>query len=263
MKIVRRAFSTPLTFPWKFKQTSPPFDLKEVPVPLVHRLSQFHDGFSFAYSVLVESLSKKDYKHLEKILEPKLYDRVKLSLAELDKSSMQLRLLNSEPAKLRMHNFKASMGVYLNRKNNMPRDRYMLISTYENLKALLKSSPMLASRIPADDSLLDEMMFYMSPDAPANMCYSVDAVFRGPAPLSAASHGVDMIYTESQEELHVVKFEIEKIFGKTQSELAKKQADGGMDSIMNLASQNSESMFAGNWVITDIDNTLGGNPYLK
>lgn len=263
MKIIRRAFATPLTFPWKFKQTAPQVQLNHIPDVIAPNLLSLHDGFSYAYSSLIESLGSHDTVSLKKALEPRLYSRVKLSLDEIEKSATRLLLLNSEPTKLRIYNFSAAIGVYVDRNKNPARDQYMLINSFENMQGFLKSIPILSSKLPEDNPLMKHMMFYLSPSAPASICFAVDVVVRGPAPLSAVSQSIDMIYTEVvPEEVHVIRFESEKIIENSQADIAKKHMYG-MSNMMEYATSHAEGMFKGSWIVTDIDNTMQGNPYVN
>lgn len=259
MRAIQRTFATPLTFPWKFKQSTPPFDLKEVPPVLASQLGGLHEGFAHASKFLIESLSSHDYRSLERVLEPRLYAVIQSSLTEFEKQALRLKPLNPVPASVKLYNFSAAVGVVVNRSKNLAKERFMMINSFEDMLPLLKSMPMLNS-LPLDNSLLKHLTFYLSPGAPASVCLAVDVVVRGLAPLSAVSHSVDMIYSEPVEELHVFKFESDKLIEASQSDLSRKM---GMTDIMKYATQQAEGLFSGSWTITDIDNAMQGNPYVS
>ena len=70
----------------------------------------------------------------------------------------------------------------------------------------------------------------------------------------------DLIYTDNQSEIHIIKFESESLRLNNQGDML---ITGQFDNIIKIFRENQNSLFEREWIITDIDNILQGNPFLK
>lgn len=99
----------------------------------------------------------------------------------------------------------------------------------------------------------------MSPKAPGSLVFAVDAVFKGQNPLTITKNSKDEIYSQKQEEIHILKFESCILRQGTQQEMLFK---GGFQNLLAPLKALGNDTFAQPWLVTDIDNILHGNPYV-
>jgi len=104
------------------------------------------------------------------------------------------------------------------------------------------------------------MWIFVNPLAPANIIISLFATFTGKAPLGLLKDGKDMILENDKNETHVIRFESEPIRLKTQEAAI---ISGEFYSMLKLIENPNYEILCRDWIISDIDNFLSGNHFVK
>ena len=164
-----------------------------------------------------------------------------------------------------LFNFNLSFGVDIDRSLNLPINDYSYTGTLQKIKELA-SEEVIRENSGNDfdkniwENELDSLSLYINYDAPANIIISITAFFKGNQPLTLVKDNKDLIYTDNQSEIHIIKFESESLRLNNQGDML---ITGQFDNIIKIFRENQNSLFEREWIITDIDNILQGNPFLK
>jgi len=107
---------------------------------------------------------------------------------------------------------------------------------------------------------MDYIWIYISPSSPANIIFSLDAVFYGQNPLTLIHDSKDVVYNDNREnEMHVLKFESCVLNKGSQQDIL---FTGGFQSLIDPLKKLGAELLKQPWVVVDIDNIMGGNPYV-
>lgn len=203
--------------------------------------------FRDIYKKVVTALADQHQPDLIKHLEGRLYTKVIQSLATLESKGLSLQLNPAwQPSLPSLHNFQIHMGVHLQRKLNT--SDYQVFNIEQVKSALSPQHIEKATGLDLTQNL-SHVWVYASPDAPAKVIYSVDALFKGVGPLY-----IDRL--PGQEE-HVFRLECVRADAGDQGDW--EDADS-LTSLLSQADSQSE-VSETTWEVVDIDHLLGGNPH--
>jgi hypothetical protein len=256
--------------PWLFNQQSPVVPLRSLSSSNLESqiLFSLSEGFLYAFDSLCDSFSTLDTSSLEQCLEPSLFSTVSSLLASLSSSDYSFSRLPSSTPSLSLSNLQISTGVHLDRSLNPSKSSYMMIKSIEEMKKHVPMD-MIRSQVKKEglsvnenilNSCMDYAWLYISPAAPANLVLAVDVVYRGLAPLTLLRNGEDVVYKEKTEEVHVLRFESEAVQLGLQKDV---MSLGKFGTIFQQLKEQKSNLLTQQWIITDIDHILAGNPYVK
>ncbi|CAG9314214.1 unnamed protein product [Blepharisma stoltei] len=266
---MRRCFSFLANAPWVFKNSSAPSILREMDPKFKQVVEEnLTEGFTFAFRSICEALSNHDKSILSECLEGRLFETVSSRIDALENSGHQFKLLDTENFDLKEYNLCISMGVEIERKNNKPKEDYVKIASLEEIKPMASLGSIKEeigkAGLPWSDDLwknnMDYIWVYISPSAPANIIFSIDAVFYGQNPLTLIHNSKDVVYNDNREnEIHVLKFESCAINKGLQKNIL---FTGGFQGLIEPLKRLGSELLKQSWVVVDIDNIMGGNPYV-
>ena len=260
-----------LVTPWKFNQSRAIIPLQLITPETLYNelLSYLSEGFIYAYHSICDAYHNQHARLLEQCLEQRLFNRVVNNFNILEAQECFFEQISKNEPNVSLNNLKFSFGVSIDRSLNFPKPQYMMIKSLNEVKQFMPMDNIYnhleTEGVNANDSIIKSILefswVYASPSAPANLVISVDAVFESEAPLTIKSKGKDLIYKEKTREIHVFKFETESLNIGTQRELAMNSTQ--IYSIMDSIKKDPKKLFKNDWLITDIDNILLGNPYVS
>jgi hypothetical protein len=253
----KRAFGSVSEYPWKFRASAPDIPIKELDPrfrDLFHK--KLSDGFAYAFQSLCDSLGNHDMKSLEDCLEGRLFDLVKSRLSEMERSRLHFHLIGEQNPSLRLYNMTIHLGVHIERKDNLPKNKYLRIDSLENMKKSYASGNK-PPRIMEEN--LEHIWLYVHPDAPANLIVALDVLYQGPNPLTILTAEGQDLFSGRQVELHHLRFESCAVALGLQVDAAKKQ---GLTQLLGPIRSNTEELISSAWEVVDIDNIMKGNPFL-
>ena len=256
--------------PWKFKKIDPfiEFDSNDFESIKANLYSLYSEGYIYAFNSICEAYQNEDTELLSTCLEPRLFDLVTKNFEDLSSNGYRFRKVNESDPEISIHNLKLSMGVNINRSENFSRNEYRVIAPIKNFSSQIPFN-FLGSKFKSDKLnnflgyqvltyFLENGWIYIFPEAPLSLIMSVDVMFKANNPLTLIKDDKDEIYDKSMTEVHILKFECEIFRHSTQKELVSLSALDKLRKVFESSLANHDF----NWVISDIDNALMGNPYV-
>jgi hypothetical protein len=238
-------FIKTLRLPWKFDCFSPSLT-EPLTAQLASEMSENKAGFITAYRTLLEALASNKASLLEEMLEPSLLQRVQLGLTEIEDQRAKLTSVNPE-ADCDTEFFNENLFFNISIKRND--------STLPplNLPAL---SWLKYQRIKSKN-----VVFYPKSSTSVNeVVLKIDVVFTSRSKLVLLDEAGEELQSKSDSsvEQHSLQFETQSKTGGgffanvLRDYKAFHYAEGGSGWIGEF-----------DWYITDIDDSLGGNPFSK
>lgn len=207
------------------------------------------EGFSLAYIQLLKAISERNTEVLQTCLEGNLYKAIARSLAEFDLSKQTLRLVNEDaPVTVALHNSSIHIGPFINREKNviLTRAKDMRSEQYTRIK---------------------DVIIYKDPKSlfslPLSFLLQLDCLIRSKAKLVLEDELGNVVKgrKDESEEEHVIRFEV--ACPKTKG-LMRMYANFLRFILYAAGDEKVKYPFReGQWVISDLDGELKGNPLLN
>ena len=196
------------------------------------------------YDRVLKAYKEKDLKSLQKWVEPGLYRKMVEDFNEVNKKGGVFEV--DEGGKESMfYDFSLAVGVEIDRKLNFPKDTYEGIFTGEEIAKETGESEENLEKV-------QNSKLYVHFDAPTNAVYSL--TMRSDKGVRAVENG-----EKNENEWFWIKFECEVLRIRPQR-LA--MMTGEFQALLKMLTRKEIGDTRTDWVITDINNTLEGNPYL-
>lgn len=248
---------------WDFNQKFPVSGLKDMNLTSFASLTQdFEAKLIERYKMLLEAFASNQVSKIREATEPGLYKALISEMRKLNNSGSYFRLKSNDLGTMKLHNFQLSIGVEIDRSLNYPKEQYSYMGNIDKIKSGLPED-FIKSKNPemsAWEKELGSMWIFVNPLAPANIIISLFATFTGKAPLGLLKDGKDMILENDKNETHVIRFESEPIRLKTQEAAI---ISGEFYSMLKLIENPNYEILCRDWIISDIDNFLSGNHFVK
>lgn len=241
---VRRAASS-LPFPW-FSRAVPTFQRQALPETLEKAISStFQAGFEEVYSHILRSLVAGQFHTLEESFEPTLHAKIASDLSYLDRQGLVLALRDQNArVEVTFCNAEHHFGVPINRSEVRDLKFFVVHAALSNyvrksdvkmhLLDLLATST-LPNLTSAADLMKQEVL-------------KLDCVFRSTMKIAVLNLAGEILQGEGEgAEEHILQFE---------AAITAKQSQ-----LRLLSMPDPVEMQDWQWVLTDIDQALAGNPY--
>lgn len=251
---------------WVFKSLSSPIELSPLGISLLKSEDKLKTTFSQYFKELCEAYGNNKIYSMRDLLEPKLKEKIEHGLIELNNSGSFFKMLDYQEPKVELYNFKLQFGVEFDRKKNFPKKNYMFIGKAASADGMIDLDKV---RVKAEESGIDEdvwrkeielMNLHINVNAPLNLMMSVIAKFNCLTPLALIQKSQNIQNFERCQETHLIQFEVETFRTTTQLEGLIR---GDLDVIMKIAKDKEEFFLDRQWMISDIDNIMNGNPYIS
>ncbi|OMJ80341.1 hypothetical protein SteCoe_19440 [Stentor coeruleus] len=255
--------------PWLFKQTTPSISIRNISSEsmqneLKNRLSE---GFLYAFNSIVDSYQSQDIDLLSQCLEPRLFKHVSNSFTSLSSQGYKFIKISETSPSLSLANMQLTLGVYVDRTQNLNKNDYYMIKSVEEFKKFIPldflKKQLKKDTVNIDENILNSCMdyayMYILPRAPANLVLAVDAIYNTEPVLTLEKDGKDQVYDGNMnKEIHTLRFESEPVKLGMQKDAI---GIGNFDKIFEELKKQKNQFYDNPWIVTDIDNILKGNPY--
>ncbi|OMJ85481.1 hypothetical protein SteCoe_13167 [Stentor coeruleus] len=221
--------------------------------------------FSQYFKDLCQAYGNNKIYPLRDMIEPGLKEKIELGLLELNNSGFFFKMLDYQEPKVELYDFKLHFGVEFERKKNFKKKNYMFIGKASSDESLINMEK-LKEKI--EESGIDEdewrkeielMDLYVNGNAPLNLMMSVIAKLESLNPLILTQNNKEIQNEDRYQETHLIQFEAEIFRTTTQFEGILR---GDLESIMKIATEKEDAFLEKQWMISDIDNIMNGNPYV-
>lgn len=247
MKIIR---NYSIRFPWRFNDRSP-FRLYPVPKSYYPNLQRKEKGFIDAYNEILLSIKDNDLSYLKQIMEENIYAEMKEGLDVLKRRGQRIRIVNNNsPVILHFYNQNLYLGAHLERSKN---------TNIEEEPWAFKEKPINVSNEKGSKIPLDKWLLY---SRDLNSCVlKIDVIFNTSKKLIIVNEQDDILKGESSKAIETHKFRFEKV-------IKSKSFWNLLNFYFNLFNYyvgygSIDPFEDAEWVLTDIDDFLNGNPYTK
>jgi hypothetical protein len=250
---------------WAFKSLSSPIELFPISISLLKSKDILKLTFSQYFKDLCEAYGNNKIYSMRDMIEPKLKEKIEHGFINLNNSGSFFKMLDYQEPKVELYNFKLHFGVEFDRKKNFPKKNYMFIGKASSADGMIDMSKVKAK---AEESGIDEdqwrkeielMNLHINGNAPLNLMMSVIAKFECLTPLALTKKDQNIPAEDRCQETHLIQFEAETFRTTTQLEGLLR---GDLDIIMKIAKDKEEAFLDRQWMISDIDNIMNGNPYI-
>ncbi|OMJ72534.1 hypothetical protein SteCoe_29007 [Stentor coeruleus] len=255
--------------PWLFKQTTPSISIRNLSSENMHTelLGRLSEGFLYAFNSIADAYESQDIDLLSQCLEPNLFKHVSNSFTSLSSEGYKFTKLSEVSPNLSLANMQLTLGVYIDRTQNLKKSEYYMVKSVEDFKKVIPLE-FLKRQLKKDsfgidedilNSCMDYACMYILPKAPANLILAIDAVYSTEPILTLEKDGKDQVYDGNKDkEIHTLRFESEPVKLGFQKEII---GIGNYDKIFEELKKQRHQFYDNPWIVTDIDNTMQGNPY--
>ncbi|CAG9335413.1 unnamed protein product [Blepharisma stoltei] len=247
MKAIRRSYS--LLFPWRFNDKSP-FRLFPVSKLLFTELDEAREGFLQAYDEVLKSLEDYDFEHLNSIMEPRLFSEIKIGLNSIKGREQCVKRINTDDhVDVYFYNQNLYIGAEIDRSKNenlYPEPITVMRYNPRNLNDMRRIS-------------IDKWHIYGI--SSNSFILKIDVVFNTSKKLVIVNEKDEKIVGDISDSRETHKFRFEKMI-KGEVGSFKKIELGIKALSYSLFPRFGVNPFEeSEWIITDIDDFLNGNPY--
>lgn len=229
--------------PWKFGAYVPSMSKTLLPT-LESDMRLQQDGFNLAYISLVKALANNDTDFLKSVAEPRLFQSLKTSLDSMAEKKGSMKIVN-EDAVFRPEFFNAQLRI----KASIDR---------KPLGEVIKGDSMKPIKTNDTPRLLKEDIHIYNDSEISSIVLKVDVVYTSMFKLVMADETGEEVQGKADEtpETHMLTFETESM----PTGIIFPGLWHRVNSILYAVGY-SNWMSEFNWIITDIDEHLNGNPY--
>lgn len=234
---VRRALSQV----WRFTEVA---NNSLIPESFEGDQENLKEILSNVYKQILQAYKENDLNLAQKWLEPRLFKKMVTDFNQVKEKGGEFET-PSKPEEDLFFNMSLTIGVHINRELNFAKKVYLSILDGEDMKGQLNVS---------DDELekLKKMSLYIHPKAPTNAIVGLTM---------RTNQGVRVLSQPPAQEpnWHWIRLECEILKSRDQGET---MLSGEFQSLLSMLERNEAIQLRKDWVVTDINNTLQGNPYV-
>ena len=240
-----------LRFPWKFNGHGF-YNLLPLRPKLDEELQEIKPGFELAFKSLLKGIVNQEDYLLKSVLEPRMLSEVHNCLSTVSRRNHSLQIVNTDsPVFVFFYNAQVTKGVDLVRNQNV-NNSYEVESLADYREKLVE-----APRLDAQD-----IFFYTKLGKPQDnhLVFKVDVVVYSSVKLIVKNENSEVIFgnESTNPERHKFRFEIMK---KMQPGLLQNVVSTGWAISYFACNKGSWPFCSSEWMVTDIDDHLQGNPY--
>jgi hypothetical protein len=250
--------------PWVFGQSSLSAGYEEIKDPYCSNIIKSLDpGFLYAFNSILDSYETRDTESLKQCLEGNLFSYVEEGFSKLSKENIEFKRLHRDTPIIIPLTFSFNIGPSINRSENS-RFRPLEVITIgqKGSGGILQSVVGNIGRIIIPSRLKEltkNSKYFIYREMLWNVIFVIEVAFVGKKFLSLMRKEEDLSKNYSGNYFHIFKFE---------ANMKRASISSHFDEILSLSmetlSQPSVKWFGNEeWIITDIDNQLGGNPYFN
>lgn len=241
-----------ISFPWRFDFRSS-FKLIPSPPPLSKVLSPHNTGFLSAFKSVTQAIADRDHFFLQKVLEPRLAKALNEGLDVIKRRNNDLKLVNeSEYVTSYFYNERLYFGADIIRDKN---SKNLQIKTLPEISEVFNWER--DCRVPAHNvRVLHENISNLQ----AKIIFKVDVLYSSPVKLILFDHTGECVrgQTNYMPETHKFSFETAHAYPDSKWGIAT-----SMIELVKFARANKSTLLENaDWLITDIDSYLEGNPFV-
>lgn len=255
--------------PWLFMQATPSISIRNLSSETMHNelLGRLSEGFLYAFNSITSAYQSQDMDLLSQCLEPRLFKHVSSLFTTLSSQGYKFAKISETSPDLTLANMQLTLGVYIDRSQNLNKKDYYMVKSVEDFKKIIPlefvKKQLKRESIGLDQDLLNSCMdfayMYILPRAPANLVLAIDAIYSTEPVLTLEKDGKDKIYDgKFDKEIHTLRFESEPVRLGSQKDII---GIGNFEKIFEELKKQRHQFYNNPWTVTDIDNTLQGNPY--
>jgi hypothetical protein len=196
------------------------------------------------YNKVLMAYKENELNSLQKWTEPGLYRKMEADFKEVKRNGGVFQVDEGEMESL-FGEFSLTVGVDIDRKLNFKKKTYSEIFTGVDIARQMGEAE-------ENFEKLKNMMLYIHLDAPTNAIISF---------IMRCDKGVRVVENGKKSEIDYfwIKLECEVLRMRSQKE---SMLSGEFQALINMLGRNEIGSSRTDWVITDINNTLAGNPYI-
>ncbi|CAG9332744.1 unnamed protein product [Blepharisma stoltei] len=229
---IRRLFSSAV-LPWKFSN-SKAYELPLANGELNVELLKEKDSFLYVYDEILKSYENQDIGWLEDVMEPNLFKKLQSGMQEIKANEKKIQIINEkESTDVTYHNAVCLVGVNIDRsKNKIETNPVENTFNYGRVPNLLLYGP--------DGSII----------------LRVSALYASKKKLALFDKSNNLIEGDNNDDIEYHKFQFEKM-------VQYKFMIRDFLKFINWNILEGKDPFEDSeWIITDIDDSLDGNPIL-
>lgn len=226
---------------WKYSGVA---DNSLFPEPFEHDQETLKEILSGIYKQILIAYKENDLSSVQKWVEPGLFKKMVTDFNQVKEKGGEFEFVEKE-TEYGFFNMGMIIGVNIDRQLNLPKKTYLEILDGEAMNDQLDLNGEELER-------LKKMVLYVHPKAPTNVIVSL---------ILRCNQGVRVLSKPPTQEIdwHLIKFECEMLRTRDQ---AHTMLSGEFQSLISMLERSEIIKMRKDWVITDINNTLLGNPYV-
>ncbi|CAG9327616.1 unnamed protein product [Blepharisma stoltei] len=249
-----RSFQS-LHFPWRFNDRSP-FTLLPLTDVLTNELQVYKQGFITAFRETLCALEENDTDFLKSVMEPRLYPEVHAGLDTLKRRGHSIKRTNTDQfIYAYYYNDRIYQGVNIDRSLNKGK---------EMEKAQMMNVDLRIGKSKEPRMYMENMKIFTGKDGllTNNLIFKVDVVYNTAVKLIVLDENGEKLIGDQNKSPETHKFRFETMT-EMPSGVMTQALTNFQIMLYYLNCMGTNPIKVNEWIITDIDDHLKGNPFIE